>query len=52
VTVMGFGTRPDSEVVLQTTYRRIADGGAGRQSWREIANWRELHAAAHGEDKP
>jgi len=52
VTVMGFGTRPDTEVVLQTTYRRIADGGAGRQSWREIANWRELHAAAHGEDKP
>ncbi len=60
VTVIGFGSRPDTEVVLQSTYRRAADGPpgpSGRLSWREIANWRELHAAANGardggEDKP
>jgi type IV pilus assembly protein PilX len=52
VTVIGFGSRPDTEVVLQTTYRRAADGSpgpSGRLSWREIANWRELHAAASGD---
>jgi type IV pilus assembly protein PilX len=60
ITVIGFGSRADTEVVLQTTYRRAADGPpgpGGRLSWREIANWRELHAAANGardagEDKP
>ncbi|WP_395406904.1 PilX N-terminal domain-containing pilus assembly protein [Pseudoduganella sp. UC29_106] len=60
VTVIGFGSRSDTEVVLQSTYRRAADappgasGPSGRLSWREIANWRELHAAARAgrEEKP
>jgi type IV pilus assembly protein PilX len=56
VTVIGFGNRPGTEAVLQSTYRRAADappGPSGRLSWREIANWRELHAAASGaKDKP
>jgi type IV pilus assembly protein PilX len=56
VTVIGFGNRPGTEAVLQSTYRRAADappGPGGRLSWREITNWRELHAAASGkEDKP
>jgi type IV pilus assembly protein PilX len=46
VTAVGFGSRPGNEVVLQTSYRRVADGGGGRQSWREIANWRELLVAS------
>jgi type IV pilus assembly protein PilX len=53
VTVVGFGSRPETEVVLQSAYRRAADGPpgpGGRLSWREIANWRELHAAAHGDE--
>ena len=56
VTVIGFGNRPGTEAVLQSTYRRIADaqpGKAGRLSWREISNWRELHSAAAGKkEKP
>jgi type IV pilus assembly protein PilX len=46
VTAIGFGSRAGHEVVLQTRYQRREDGGDGRQSWREIASWRELHAAA------
>ena len=60
ITVIGFGSRSDTEVVLQSIYRRAADappgasGPSGRLSWREIANWRELHAAARAgrEEKP
>ena len=56
VTVIGFGNRPGTETVLQSTYRRAVDappGPSGRLSWREIANWRELHAAARSTgDKP
>jgi len=54
ITVIGFGSRPEFEAVLQSTYRRAADGPpgpSGRLSWREIANWRELHAAATRTEK-
>ena len=53
VTAIGFGARGTSEVVLQTYYRKPTvpmvakfKMPARRMSWREIANWRELHAAA------
>lgn len=55
VTAIGFGTRPSTQVVLQTFYRKLnagTDGAqsnedrstlpAGRLSWREIVNWQEL----------
>jgi Tfp pilus assembly protein PilX len=54
ITAIGFGSRASIRVVLQSVYRRApAGGGPGpvalpekRISWREIANWPELHAAA------
>lgn len=48
VTAIGFGPRPGSEVVLQTTVAgKVAPALApGRLGWREVANWRELHQAA------
>jgi Tfp pilus assembly protein PilX len=60
VTAIGFGSRDTTRVVLQSYYRRPLAGApapappaalpiapAGRISWREIANWPELHLAAH-----
>jgi Tfp pilus assembly protein PilX len=53
ITAIGFGSRATTRVVLQSVYRRAAgsDGAAPvpkqRVSWREIANWPELHAAAN-----
>lgn len=45
ITAIGFGTRAGNQVVLQSFYRK--NGAAGlRVSWREIANWQELHGAA------
>ncbi|AKU21859.1 hypothetical protein [Massilia sp. NR 4-1] len=46
VTAIGFGPRPSAEVVLQATLADKAEAPAGRLSWREISNWRELHEAA------
>lgn len=54
ITAVGFGTRESTRVVLQSVYRKASAGGgatplplpAKRISWREIANWPELHAAA------
>lgn len=62
VTAIGFGSRPTSEVVLQSFYRKPESTGsekaagfgadelpipAKRMSWREVANWRELRDAAN-----
>jgi type IV pilus assembly protein PilX len=55
VTVIGFGSRPGTEAVLQASYTRPAAAGGGpeppvrRHSWREIMDWKTLHAAAGGE---
>jgi type IV pilus assembly protein PilX len=57
VTSIGFGPRETSQVVLQSYYRKqrkvpgpggpvLSDSGK-RMSWREVANWRELHDAAN-----
>jgi Tfp pilus assembly protein PilX len=54
ITAIGFGSQESTRVVLQSVYRRAAAGGGPvpvalpekRISWREIANWPELHAAA------
>ena len=57
VTSIGFGARETSQVVLQSYYRKqrkvpdpggavLSDSGK-RMSWREVANWRELHDAAN-----
>lgn len=57
ITAVGFGSRDTTRVVLQSYYRKPAPPApsaaapstvpAGRISWREIANWRELHQATH-----
>jgi Tfp pilus assembly protein PilX len=55
ITAIGFGSHDTSRVVLQSYYRKpaaapvpqAAPAPAGRISWREIANWPELHRAAH-----
>lgn len=54
ITALGFGSRPATRVVLQSCYRKPPAAPPGvpvalparRISWREIANWPELHAAA------
>jgi len=57
ITAIGFGTRAATQVVLQAVVRKAAAGtpaagtpAAGapgvRISWREVANWPELHARA------
>lgn len=62
VTAIGFGERDGMHVVLQSFYHRAPEsappvegeiGGlpaagqpAGRVSWREVPNWRELHRLA------
>jgi type IV pilus assembly protein PilX len=59
ITAVGFGSRGTTQVVLQSVYRKpvpAPPGGsaapasvqlpAGRISWREIANWPQLHAQA------
>jgi type IV pilus assembly protein PilX len=61
ITAIGFGSHASTQVVLQSVYRKPlpdpapAPAGvaiqpiqlpAGRISWREIANWPQLHAKA------
>jgi type IV pilus assembly protein PilX len=56
ITAIGFGARAGTRVVLQAVYHKAsatpplhhgpAPPPAGRISWRDIANWPELHAAA------
>ena len=51
VTAIGFGAQDDVHVVLQAIYRRTTRGDSIEQiSWRDIANWDELHAQASGSD--
>lgn len=48
ITAIGFGTRPTTQVALQTLYRKAGNGTVmptGRISWREIPNWKELRDA-------
>lgn len=51
ITAIGFGTRTSTQVVRQSLYRKAGGGGneaalpAGRFSWREIPNWKELRNA-------
>lgn len=48
ITAIGFGAGAATRVVLQGYYRRAgATDPARRLGWREVANWSELHAAAH-----
>lgn len=47
VTVIGFGTRPGAETVLQASYTPPAP--VHRHSWREIMDWQALHDAASRE---
>jgi len=49
VTVIGFGTRPGAETVLQASYTPPTP--VHRQSWREIMDWQALHDAASREDE-
>jgi Tfp pilus assembly protein PilX len=54
ITAMGFGARASTRAVLQSCYRKAPPGKGQkpsvlpekRISWREVANWPELHAAA------
>lgn len=54
ITAIGFGSLATTRVVLQSTYRKAPPAPApdpvplpaGRISWREVANWPDLHAAA------
>jgi type IV pilus assembly protein PilX len=52
ITAIGFGSRDSTRVVLQAVVRKPGPGPApvqfpaGRISWREIANWPQLHAQA------
>jgi Tfp pilus assembly protein PilX len=45
ITAIGFGVRPDTQIVLQSFYRKNGTANL-RVSWREVANWQELHDAA------
>jgi Tfp pilus assembly protein PilX len=54
VTAIGFGPHGALRVVLQSVGRHAPAGGplpGKRISWREIANWPELHAAAASMDR-
>lgn len=50
VTVMGFGTRPGAETVLQASYKLPLP--VRRYSWREIMDWQALHDAAGEQEEP
>lgn len=47
ITSVGFGTRGTTQVALQMLYRKAGSSTmpAGRLSWREISNWKELRDA-------
>ncbi|WP_342119242.1 pilus assembly PilX family protein [Pseudoduganella sp. OTU4001] len=47
VTVIGLGSRPGAEAVLQATFKPPVP--VHRYSWREIMDWQALHDAASGE---
>lgn len=50
VTVIGFGSRPGAETVLQASYTPPLP--IRRHSWREIMDWQALHDAAGGQEGP
>ncbi len=45
ITAIGYGMRAGTQVVLQSFYRKTGAAHL-RVSWREVANWQELHDAA------
>lgn len=49
VTVIGFGSRPGAETVLQASYTPPLP--VRRYSWREIMDWQALHDAASGPEE-
>ncbi|WP_426170884.1 pilus assembly PilX family protein [Pseudoduganella sp. R-34] len=49
VTVIGFGTRPGAETVMQASYTPPVP--VRRHSWREIMDWQALHDAASREEE-
>lgn len=50
VTAIGFGSRPGTETVLQSTYTRAEGAAVRRHSWREVGDWQALHGSAAGGD--
>lgn len=50
VTVIGFGSRPGAETVLQASYTPPLP--IRRHSWREIMDWQALHDVASGQEGP
>ncbi|WP_420476360.1 pilus assembly PilX family protein [Noviherbaspirillum sp. ST9] len=49
ITSIGYGSNEQTQVVLQSYFRRAADGRWGRLGWREILNWEELREALERE---
>lgn len=56
ITAIGYGARVDTQVVLQSVYRKRqavalteeqSSITTGRLSWRELINWHELHTAGN-----
>lgn len=42
ITAIGYGINDRTQVVLQSYFRKTADGQWNRVGWREILNWEEL----------
>lgn len=49
ITSIGYGSNEQTQVVLQSYFRRMADGTWSRVGWREILNWEELREALERE---
>lgn len=45
ITAIGYGLNEQTQVVLQSYFRKSADGKWSRLGWREILNWEELREA-------
>lgn len=45
ITAIGYGSNDRTQVVLQSYFRKSADGKWSRLGWREILNWEELREA-------
>lgn len=49
ITSIGYGSNEHTQVVLQSFFRKTADGTWSRLGWREILNWEELREALERE---
>jgi type IV pilus assembly protein PilX len=45
ITAIGYGSNDRTQVVLQSYFRKSAEGKWSRLGWREIQNWEELREA-------